>query len=72
MSKKSRDALLNEIEGILRQEPGRMFSKEEILNHLSHLEKDAELEGILAELEIVSSGMGSPSGHAECKGGPVF
>ena len=73
MSKKSRDLLSNGIESTLRQNPDRMFSKEEILNLLSHLESDAELEEILAELEIAASGKGSsPPINAKCKGGTVF
>lgn len=73
MSKESHAQLFTRIERILKQDPNRMFSKEEILNLLSDLGRDAELEGILAELEIAASAKGE-SNHinAKCKGGTVF
>ena len=68
-----KNLLLNKVESILKSEPNRMFSKEEILNLLSYLQKDEEVEQILAELEVASGWKGiTPSVTAKCKGGTVY
>jgi hypothetical protein len=66
--------LFKEIEGILRKDPSRMYSKEEILNLLAEKEKDRELEQLLAELEVASSlkEEGKAEIFAKCLGGTVY
>ena len=65
--------LLREIEGILRKDPSRMYSKEEILNLLASKKKDKEIERHLAELEVASSLKESRSDvYATCRGGTVY
>ena len=65
---------MRDIEDILRMDPSRMYSKEEILNLLAPKKKDRELEQLLAELEVASSlKEESKSGiYAKCKGGTVY
>lgn len=67
-------SLLREIEDMLRQEPSRMFSKEEILNLLAGKKEDKDLEQLLAELEVASSlKEGNRSDiYATCRGGTVY
>ena len=65
--------LKREIESILRKDPSRMYSKEEILNLLAPTKKDMEIEQLLAELEVKSSLKESRSDvYATCKGGTVY
>jgi hypothetical protein len=65
--------LLHEIQEILRKNPSRMYSKEEILNLLASKKKGKEIEGILAELEVASSLKESKSEiYATCRGGTVY
>jgi hypothetical protein len=65
--------LMAEIESILRREPSKMFSKEEILNLLAPKKKDNEIEGLLAELEVASSLQESKSHiYSTCRGGTVY
>ena len=65
--------LLHEIEGILRKNPSRMYSKEEILNLLAPRKKDKEIERLLTELEVASSLKESRSDvYATCRGGTVY
>ncbi|HYY40431.1 MAG TPA: hypothetical protein VE692_04215, partial [Nitrososphaera sp.] len=65
--------LMAEIESILRREPSKMFSKEEILNLLAPKKKDNEIEGLLAELEVASSLKESKSHvYSMCRGGTVY
>jgi len=65
--------LMREIEGLLQQNPSRMYSKEEILNLLAPKKKDKEIEHLLAELEVASSFKESKSDfYATCKGGTVY
>ncbi|HEY3094365.1 MAG TPA: hypothetical protein VGJ42_01270 [Nitrososphaera sp.] len=65
--------LLLDIEGILRKNPSRMYSKEEILNLLAPKKKDKEIERLLAELEVASSLKESKSDvYATCRGGTVY
>jgi hypothetical protein len=65
--------LVREIEGILRKDPARMYSKEEILNLLAPIKKDKEIERLLAELEVSSSLKESRSDvYATCRGGTVY
>jgi hypothetical protein len=59
-----------EVEKILRKEPGKMYSREEILNLLASKKKDRELEQLLAELEIASSPKADI--YATCRGGTVY
>lgn len=69
----SREALLQEIEGILRKDPSRMYSREEILNLLASKNSDAEIDKLLAELEVASSLKESRSDvYATCRAGTVF
>ncbi|AFU58530.1 hypothetical protein Ngar_c15970 [Candidatus Nitrososphaera gargensis Ga9.2] len=65
--------LVHQIEGILRKDPSRMYSKEEILNLLAPIKKDEEIERLLAELEVSSSLKESKSDvYATCRGGTVY
>lgn len=69
----TKQELLNEIQSILKKDPGRMYSKEEILNLLARKKSDAEIDRILAELEVASSLKESKSDvYATCKGGTVY
>ena len=64
---------MRDIKGILRKDPSRMFSREEILNLLATKKKDKELEQLLAELEVSSSLKENRSDiYATCKGGTVY
>jgi len=65
--------LMHEIERILRKDPSRMYSKEEILNLLAPKKNDREIERLLAELEVKSSLKESRSDvYATCRGGTVY
>jgi hypothetical protein len=65
--------LMGEIEKILRKDPSRMYSREEILNLLAPKKKDKEIENLLAELEVKSSLTESKSDvYAKCTGGTVY
>ena len=65
--------LLAEIEKILRKDPSRMYSKEEILNLLAAEKKDREIEHLLADLEVKSSLAESKTDvFAKCRGGTVY
>jgi hypothetical protein len=69
----TRDSLLNDIEGILKKDPSRMFSREEILNLLASKKSDKEIDKLLAELEVASSLKESRSDvYATCRGGTVY
>ena len=62
-----------EIKNILLQEPSRMYSREEILNLLAPIEKDYEIERLLAELEVTSSlSQGKSDIYSMCRGGTVY
>jgi hypothetical protein len=65
--------LMSEIEKILRKDPSRMYSKEEILNLLAPKKKDKEIEQLLAELEVKNSLAESKTEvYAKCRGGTVY
>ena len=65
--------LLSEIQSILKKDPERMYSKEEILNLMARKKSDAEIDRILAELEVASSMKESKSDvYATCRGGTVY
>ena len=65
--------LMGEIEKILRKDPSRMYSKEEILNLLAPKKNDKEIEQLLAELEVKSSLTESKTEvYAKCRGGTVY
>jgi hypothetical protein len=65
--------LMREIEKVLRKDPSRMYSKEEILNLLAPTKQDKEIEQLLAELEVKSSLKESRSDvYATCRGGTVY
>ncbi len=69
----TRQELLQVILGILQEEPGRMYSREEILNRLGHRGDVAAIENLLAELEVSSSLKESGSDiYATCRGGTVY
>lgn len=69
----TRQELLQEIHRILQKEPDRMYSREEILNLLGHKRNDADIEGLLAELEVSSSLEEAKSDiYATCRGGTVY
>ncbi|AIF84041.1 hypothetical protein NTE_01983 [Candidatus Nitrososphaera evergladensis SR1] len=73
MTTKSKQALLQEITEILKKNPERMYSREEILNLLSKMKSDDEIDGLLAELEVASSLKESKSEvYATCRGGTVY
>jgi hypothetical protein len=65
--------LRGEIGNILRRDPSKMYSKEEILNLLAPIEKDKEIEALLAELEVESSvGEGRSNVYSTCRAGTVY
>jgi hypothetical protein len=65
--------LMQEIQNILRREPSKMYSREEILNLLAPKTKDYELEQLLAELEVTSSlREGKSDVYSTCRGGTVY
>ena len=65
--------LMQEIQAILRREPSKMFSREEILNLLAPKKKDREIEQLLAELEVASSlREGKSDVYSTCRGGTVY
>jgi hypothetical protein len=65
--------LMQEIQNILRREPSKMYSREEILNLLAPKKKDHELEQLLAELEVTSSlRKGKSDVYSTCRGGTVY
>lgn len=65
--------LMDDIEKILRKDPSKMYSREEILNLLAAKKKDKEIEHLLAELEVKSSLAESKSDvYAKCRGGTVY
>lgn len=69
----TREILLQEIEAILRKDPSRMYSREEILNLLAERQNDEEIDKLLAELEVASSLTESKSDvYATCRAGTVY
>lgn len=69
----TKQELLQEIRKILKKEPDRMYSREEILNLLGEKGQDAVIEGLLAELEVSSSLKEVHSDvYATCRGGTVY
>jgi hypothetical protein len=65
--------LMQEIHCILRREPSRMYSREEILNLLAPKKKDYEIERLLAELEVTGSlREGRSVVYSTCRGGTVY
>jgi hypothetical protein len=65
--------LMQEIQNILRQEPSKMYSREEILNLLAPKRRDYEIERLLTELEITSSFKeGKSDIYSTCRGGTVY
>jgi hypothetical protein len=65
--------LMQEIQTILRLEPSKMYSREEILNLLAPKKKDHEIEQLLAELEVTSSlREGKSDVYSTCRGGTVY
>jgi hypothetical protein len=64
---------MQEIQNILRQEPSKMYSREEILNLLAPKKRDYEIERLLAELEVTSSlREGKSDVYSTCRGGTVY
>jgi len=69
----TKQELLQEIRNILKKEPDRMYSREEILNLLGEKGQDATIESLLAELEVSSSLKEARSDvYATCRGGTVY
>jgi len=68
------NSLVGDIEKILRRDPSRMFSKEEILKRLAPKKRDKEIEQLLAELEVASSVKEEKKSDifATCRGGTVY
>lgn len=65
--------LMQEIQDILRREPSKMYSREEILNLLAPRKKEYEIERLLAELEVTSSlREGKSDVYSTCRGGTVY
>ena len=65
--------LMQEIQDILRREPSKMYSREEILNLLAPKKKEYEIERLLAELEVTSSRReGKSDVYSTCRGGTVY
>ncbi|HVX03403.1 MAG TPA: hypothetical protein VHA09_09650 [Nitrososphaera sp.] len=68
-----KQALLQEITDMLRKNPAKSYSREEILNLLAERKSDSEVEMLLAELEVASSTKESKSDvYATCRGGTVY
>jgi hypothetical protein len=69
-----KNPLLDKIKNILRQDPARMYSREEILNVLAPSKQDADVERLLAELEVSSSATEEKRSdvYATCRGGTVY
>jgi hypothetical protein len=64
---------MQEIQNILRQEPSKMYSREEILNLLAPKRRDYEIERLLTELENASSFKeGKSDIYSTCRGGTVY
>ena len=69
----TREILLQEIEAILRKDPSKIYSREEILNLLAEKHDDKEIDKLLAELEVASSLKESKSDvNATCRAGTVY
>jgi len=65
--------IMAEIESILRSDPTKLYSKEEILNLLARMNRDNDIEHFLAELEVASSLVKSKSDvYSTCRGGTVY
>jgi hypothetical protein len=65
--------LMQEIQKILRHDPSRMYSREEILNLLAPKKRDYEIERLLAELEVASSlSEGKSDVYSMCRAGTVY
>jgi hypothetical protein len=65
--------LMQEIQNILRREPSKLYSREEILNLLAPKKKEYEIERLLAELEVTSSlREGKSDVYSTCRGGTVY
>ena len=65
--------LMQEIQDILRREPSKMYSREEILDLLAPKKKEYEIERLLAELEVTSSlREGKSDVYSTCRGGTVY
>jgi len=65
--------LMKEIQDILRREPSKMYSREEILNLLAPRKEEYEIERLLAELEVTSSlREGKSDVYSTCRGGTVY
>ena len=69
-----KNPLQDDIESILRKDPSRMWSREEILNLLAAKRSDREIEQLLAELEVSSSTREEHKSdvYATCRGGTVY
>jgi hypothetical protein len=64
---------MQEIQNILRREPSKMYSREEILNLLAPRKRDYEIERLLAELEVISSlREGKSDVYSTYRGGTVY
>lgn len=65
--------VMAEIESILRSDPTRMYSKEEILNLLAGKNRGNDIERLLTELEVAGSLKESKSDvYSTCRGGTVY
>jgi hypothetical protein len=69
----SQSLLLQKIVSILKKDPSRFYSREEILNLLAELKSDDDIDHLLAEFEVASSINESQSDvYATCRGGTVY
>jgi transcription elongation factor GreA-like protein len=66
--------LLQAIHDILKTDPDKMYSREEILNRLVDWKQERQIEQLLAELEVASSGRDDTNSDvfATCRGGTVY
>jgi len=65
--------LMQEIQNILRLQPSKMYSREEILNLLAPKRRDYEIERLLTELEITNLFKeGKSDIYSTCRGGTVY
>jgi hypothetical protein len=72
---KEEEGIQKEIENLLRNNPSRSYSREEIINLMSsdNISIQKKIEKILGEMEVYSSMRDTQSSvYSSCKGGTVY
>jgi hypothetical protein len=72
---KEEEGIQKEIENLLRNNPSRSYSREEMINLMSsnNISIQKKIEKILGEMEVYSSmGDTQSSVYSSCKGGTVY